>query len=1184
MPSSGENAESKSLMEPIFTNSILNRSFIMCIHVFRRFPPCFIAGCSCSLSIYRKATPHFGSSNQRRWRSDSTDFGNVTNDFSQENKPNDFSLDEGSKLEEAGLRPDSVRSPKDAGAARPHDPTSLTAPIANVAPITKKPRGRPRKKVNIARSHGLDMRYHIEIDAEWWQDDVSNQGYPPLCLPPRFITLQIRNTTFGPKGRKFLFEHPQWALFNKPNPVKIKRENRRAKPAPESWKGETPLPDILGPRFSQRPPRTDERLTSLPKLRLTIAMFYSFADVVALLGTRLSLVLVEYLATGKCIRVLNNWAPLPHVIIERKKAPSGNTGSVGRNPGAAHQSALHPTTGPDNTCIGYTFIERQLVVNLRDLYSLEYESLQSTATAYNVPMPAKDSMDYYKSMMHVAYRDPELRPKMIEYALGDLILADLWEAYQHNYMSLCKVSGVEPQLPPPATKGALVAHLFEKVLNSTIPLEPDFYQIFDIPDPRHNCQMSPSIAHLLTHYSCKALAQSEKPLTKRFLSIVHGGRAHNENPLQIRREGLFADMDIVSAYGQALQYLNLPIGHPALLYYTHHHPSEWPTLREILKLYRSELVEGSWYMVIDTCGEQLTFPQNILFSKYFKNDMPEIIDDPKHSDNFREDPAHIKGDFMLLEREVRNGILTHYSLSFIEHCASNQELAELLDKLRVKTAMIYPKSLCIEYTGPESVDKWIAMARNHTGQLNTVVNLKQHSVTDNRVGPWLKYPLGTFISPLLEKRQSLKAEMKQHPTGGTEWRRLNAAQLSVKKVVNTLYGTLASIYFQISSPCVANNVTDRCRMANFMMSAAAATQGSITDGGASELNSVSFWRENAPSLATMAYLHLPHLLPKQTRSRHFTAPLGTPWNTDQPVQKHARWDVDSNGLITGPGLDKPVIADTAIAHIEQLYDPHIRQYFTYNGQPLPAWCDTLKFECKLLGQHMAVHGCANYAIGRLPGSNLPPIIKARGHRLAATHYHPNSGAPIESPMKTMMLRRLSGEPMQVRESAICYKPASVSDYRTRREFRNQGGLPGYSIAQQANVRLITCSEFNFPTVAIRRDWMRYYTYLNRRYGLGLEASYIDSTITSMTVQQIESAKADIQNRIYKGESPNSIRVHRSIRPLIEYSPKVVSGYDDCEAADDTASFVGGIDDDGEAVKGGLFFHGSSDDDTGDLDD
>jgi hypothetical protein len=1108
----------------------------------------------------------------RRWRCYSAPTDNGMNFCSQEKKSNavkaalaqeeagagilgsaeSFALVRGNRSTSLNSN---VREPEDTGTAQANDPSSAEY---QHTPTKKRPRGRPRKKE--AKPHSkstarLDMRINLEIDAEWWQTDVSNEGHPPLCIPPRFITLQIRTT--GSEGHKLLFEHPQWALFNKPNPVKIKRENRRAKPAPESWKGETPLPDILGPRFSQRLPRTDERLTSLPKLRLTIAMFYSFADVVALLGTRLALILVEFLGTGKCIRVLNNWAPLPHVIAEKK---------------------------------GNIIVERQLVINIRDLYSLEYESLKSTSAAYNVPMPSKDSMENYKSMMHVAYSDPELRPKMIEYALGDLILADLWEAYQHNYTELCKIHNIKTQLPPPATKGALVAHLFEMVLNSNIKLPPDFYQIFDIPDKRNNLQKdvkyrpkaedAPSIAHLLIHYGCNAIASTEKSVTKQFLAIVHGGRAHNENPLKIRYEGLVADMDIVSAYGQALQHLSLPIGHPAMLYYTHHHPSEWPTLRNVLKLYRSELVEGNWYMVVDTCGAILTFPQNILFSKCFHYDTPQIIENSKHSDNFREDPAHIKGDFMLLEREVRNGILTHYSLSFIEHCASNQELAELLDTLRVKAAMIYPKSMCIEYTGPESVDKWIAMARNHTGQLNTVVNLKQHSVTDNRVGPWLKYPLGTFISPLLEKRRSLKAEMKQHPTGSTEWRRLNAAQLSVKKVVNTLYGTLASIYFPISSPCVANNVTDRCRIANQMMSVAASTVSSITDGGACQLNSVSFWRENAPSLATMAYIHLPHLLPKTTRWRNFTAPLGTPWDTwqpegrsgeDTPAVKSA-WDVNANGMITGPGLDHPVNADTAIHHIEQLYDPHIRQYFTYNGQPLPAWCDHLKFECKVLGRNMAMHGVANYAISQLPGSDLPPIIKARGHRLAATHYHPNSGAPLESPMKTMMLRRLRSEPMLVRQSAICYKPASVSDYRKRREFRNQGGLPGYSIAQLAHVRLITCSEFNFPTVESRLSWMRYYTYLNRRYGLGLEASYLDPTMTSMTVAQIEYAKADIQNRIYSGDSPNSRRVHRSIRPLIEYSPTKLGIQDD---ADDTASFAGGIDDDGER---------SSDDDTRDLDD
>ena len=152
-------------------------------------------------------------------------------------------------------------------------------------------------------------------------------------------------------------------------------------------------------------------------------------------------------------------------------------------------------------------------------------------------------------------------------------------------------------------------------------------------------------------------------------------------------------MDIVSCYGQALENLSLPMGHPALFYNPRTRPDEWLTLGKFLDLYRSEFVEGSWYLVVDTCGELLSFPQNILYSKYFAGDLPDILENAKVADNWSEDLAHVKGDFMLLENEVRNGILTHYSLSVIEHCASSQEISELFMKLRVKAAMVYPQIL-----------------------------------------------------------------------------------------------------------------------------------------------------------------------------------------------------------------------------------------------------------------------------------------------------------------------------------------------------------------------------------------------------------------------------------------------------------------------------------------------------------
>ena len=94
----------------------------------------------------------------------------------------------------------------------------------------------------------------------------------------------------------------------------------------------------------------------------------------------------------------NGWVKLPHVIREMK--------SDG------------------------TILERQLMVSIKDLFGLDYESLRSTAAAYNVPIPSKHIMDEYKHCMNRAYLE---RPDdMIEYALGDLILALLWEAYEDN--------------------------------------------------------------------------------------------------------------------------------------------------------------------------------------------------------------------------------------------------------------------------------------------------------------------------------------------------------------------------------------------------------------------------------------------------------------------------------------------------------------------------------------------------------------------------------------------------------------------------------------------------------------------------------------------------------------------------------------------------------------------------------
>lgn len=460
------------------------------------------------------------------------------------------------------------------------------------------------------------------------------------------------------------------------------------------------MPELLGTRFSERALKEGERLNYIPAFRLLLTVFYSFADVAAFLGPRLSQVIAGRLKAGKCLRVeMNGWVWLPHVIRE--------------------------------TLDDGTIQERQLVVSIKDLFGIDYESLRSTAAAYNVHMPDKDIMDEYKLCMDKAYLE---RPdEMIKYALGDLILGELWEAYERNYEQLCELFGIKAVFPIPGTKGSFVAKLFSEVLSSRLNLPEDFHKIFDIGrDSR--CKSAPSVNDLMCLYGCSALANGDREITRRYLALVHGGRVKNENPWKVLHRGLVMSMDLVSCYGKALQEASLPLGHPSMFYYPKHRPAEWPALGEFLKEYRHEMCVGTWYLVVETI-EPLSFPQNILFSKIFTSDNPEIVAGSKDAGDFKEDLAHIKGEFSLLENEVINGILTHYSLSIIEHCASNNELGELMSKLRVKAGMVYTKNQKIEYKGAETVSDWLEKVRSGSGLLKTKCSSVMHYTEDSRVGP-----------------------------------------------------------------------------------------------------------------------------------------------------------------------------------------------------------------------------------------------------------------------------------------------------------------------------------------------------------------------------------------------------------------------------------------------------------------
>lgn len=1018
------------------------------------------------------------------------------------------------------------------------------------------------------------MLVRMQLDAEWF-----NEGSP--CKPSKnqFITLQV--ALMGRlRNKRLILQHPDWSKRFPEDPPAYdlhRISSRPHQPIYPPWdESGTALGASLNGLLSYGapyrvtsvklpdwpdPPQggtalllhstregqlytinstefdshySGEWYNTLKDLRLQLHVFWSFGDITAFFGRRLSKHIADRLVTRKTLRFKERWINIPLVVKDRF-----------------------------GVC-------RRVKLQIVDWFGIEYQSLKQTCLAYNVRMTSKDLMDGFKTRMHEAYRNPETRADFVEYALSDLCLGDLEEAYKSNFQELCKLAGVtasadtgaqhpavkagaqhqtvkagasdaakmqqsrpkgdafgptnqaarhtrlkgEAKEKPAMTKGAKVAMMFRKVLDTLCVVSEDFPEIADLRE------RAKSITDLMKVYGCQQLLESDPALTKRHLAIVQGGRIKHEVPAQsLFSEEPIVSMDLQSCYGMALINLFVPIGHPSLIYFPMNRPEEWMTLGKFLKKFGHELVDLCWYAVIDTCDSQLSFCQNLIYSKYLnKADKPERELEAHDNESFKEDDSHIKGQFMLLEKEIKNGILTSTILAILKNVCSSQEWGELMRKIRIKAAMIYPRSQMMEYEGPQTFVEWQEALRKQPRRLTTIFDISGHSVQDRRPGPWVKFPLKTFISPLVEARMKLKAEMKSllgDPSKEAEYNNKDAMQRALKGVINTVYGVLASPYFSISSPCAANNITAMARGACWMMATASAGIKSITDGTDCKLNYVCFSRIHNPSMNTISHLAQPHLLADRTRFRIKRAPLGSQGDPN------VKWEWTRKGqdvYLTFKGQEH--LPKEAVTIIEKLYKEHIFDFFRFckHIEELE-WARRFGIECKVLGYGYASHGLADYLIGSFNGEGRAELIKARGHKLYETHYDPKTEQPMQSPMKTILEDLFKCRPLKAGIQANYTKPCSAGEYLTRMTLRDHGILPGDTITKSVRPKLITVSEFSFQTLKSRLSWEKYYNYLNRVYGCGLEKPYLDE---QGCLKHIDNAKSDIQLRIRQGMSPKKV--------------------------------------------------------------
>lgn len=519
------------------------------------------------------------------------------------------------------------------------------------------------------------------------------------------------------------------------------------------------------------------------------------------------------------------------------------------------------------------FKVEKINVTVKDIYGLGSTGLKKLAESVGYTMSSKNEMDDYKShMLDGLLELPEL---FISYAMGDVI--DLNEIYDRFFNLVNDVRVNQLGIPAyktiqemPLTTGSIVAKSFEEWIMAQTSRQTALDFCFkklgtvkmDTKRESNSRIYSNLIKKVKSEADIQTLSEEIKKLSKNkfentglgscgigyfakigystatFNALVQGGRCINEKPHQFVVEyGL--DPDLNSCYGSALREFTYPIGLPTVIQYTSN--QETKTLKQFLTTYSKELEDNLYQIVVEG---KLSFNQDLLFSKVAtqKEINKAYLEGFDGEGDFRDaqvrdEISKIPALFALLQQEVINAVITSDVLEVLKKVASNKELAEI-NNLKVVTATFYKKSDRLD-----TLDEWIDCVISDKGkeEFKNGVEYK-----DTRTKKWVGLKLESFIGSLISERKKLKAD-KENPMA-------NAKQATLKLFINTLYGAVASPYFEIGNVVVANNITARARVGSWMMSKALSTSQVITDGGMYTPTAVCMWDASGakPSFNTFA--------------------------------------------------------------------------------------------------------------------------------------------------------------------------------------------------------------------------------------------------------------------------------------------------------------------------------------------
>lgn len=852
-------------------------------------------------------------------------------------------------------------------------------------------------------------------------------------------------------------------------------------------------------------------------------------------------VLFAHFATAELMLIVRDgfWTDFEHLTAE--KEPKNDSAGNPRFTLKRHLKAITEKKNPKNgNKIVHNFIELPWVVRVNNFeYRVTVEwvdtcalhgiaSYKNICKSSNVKLIYKDNFtsEEKRRMLEMAVKRPV---DFDNYSLGDLSCFDALVGNAENFKTVYQALGIEQSFKPPAlTIGATVKNIFEAKLCDVLNIEygkksNDLPEEFTLNYLREN---------FLSPVSAKTLRQNPG-LTRCLTAKVEGGRCRNNRPTVTTLETPLCDIDVSGCYAEGLRSQPYPIGNPEILDFEATNKSDYWTLEQFLKNYKGELVRGLWVARVWT-DETLECPQDFLASWF----VPSVGDDllalgkyiikeanDTENQNVDESPEFDleDGNLKIFNTEVVNGVITQDFIDWLDNVASRNQKSKLKKKLKIKAAIVYPKSWEIKGENPVEKYRFLIEQSNSHADSDKVERVKRKGrkklrKEDGQFHGWFSVNLGDLImDELLTWRKFYKVrDGKKSPM-----------DIVMKLCCNTLYGDMTSKYFDSANVVVGNNVTARARSMVWYAEKALNGVQTITDGGAFELNSVCYPRTKKDRLTGENTVNLYFLDGDGMRKKHLIfKPLGNcdsisiEW-VDSEKGKLPILVLEKDETITRLEGSKAEqwINETAMEHLRKQFPKIPILHCESKGinvsiednKPVRTYTKRIglfSFEMKAFFDSGAFHGSGNYLLVNPNGETLKmrsyettkphdSIDSALSERLddremVYTPYLTERYGVSNNPAKDFMHGILTGAYLNrqvpfVKEGIL--KPSDYKEHHSK--YRNFGLVPGDGLYKCGLLREFSLSQFTFPNMKTFILWDKKIGRLKDKYGQSMERYFTD---------------------------------------------------------------------------------------------